>query len=175
MASRKFLPSLEIENAIQKLETEQSHEASSVIFTELVKCLRSGEPLPSNLADFIADGFEVALAKGDRENRAKALTRELGLTTQNRRRKVTASDAGEYLEKLIEPAAGYDSEDNYIAATEPMKSGEAYQLAAEHFKCTERTIEKNWQAFKSEREREYKKGASEALQDALNDLMNKAP
>lgn len=164
MNSKSYYPDLEIDKAIDRLETERAHEAATVIMSRFVKCLRSGEPIPSNLADFMADAFDVALHKETGSQRSTALARELGFEAQNRRNKASTIEVGEFLGDLLEPWGVWEDGVN-VKPPIPTKN-KAYELAAEHFYCTERTIEKHWKKYQEHKNKEHQEAALDAARHA---------
>lgn len=90
-----------------------------------VDYLRSREPLPPILADYLADAFEVAAAKADLKQQGDALLEELGLKALNRR--PVAVNDWEVAQFVDDPENG-DSERKRITA------------AAKHFGISKTTV-----------------------------------
>jgi len=65
-------------------DAESSLDDAVKLLKEATKYLRAREPLPDNLADFLADAFDIACAK-KKEECAVRLVRELHLVNDNRR------------------------------------------------------------------------------------------
>lgn len=78
---------------------EADPDAASEVLALVVVYLRERKSLPGMLADYIADAFELAVAK-PKELRAKQLTDELNLTANNKRKvAVTWLDAYEIIKQ----------------------------------------------------------------------------
>ncbi len=88
--------------------------------------IQRGEALPGNLAAFLVDAIEAAMAKPPKL-RAKALTDELGLTTNN------ARPAGDKVKIALE---AYDR----IKATKGKKKEEAYATVGQQHSINAKTV-----------------------------------
>lgn len=66
-------------------DAESSLDDAVKLLKEATKYLRAREPLPDNLADFLADAFDIVCAKKKKEECAVRLVRELHLVNDNRR------------------------------------------------------------------------------------------
>lgn len=95
--------------------------------------LRRGEPLPANLADYLADAIEAAMAK-PAEHRLSALGLELNLTASNRRPAAHWVDIAHRCEELQDGTRSTDAVANDVAA---------------EFGIGVSTAKRYWQAFRN--------------------------
>lgn len=97
---------LAAQDAISRAESdpEQAAEALRLV----AACLRRGEALPANLAEYLAGAIEASMSK-PQARRAAALCNELHLTAQNRRPAAYWLEVGAYMTDLIEAGASQNA------------------------------------------------------------------
>ncbi|SDU39205.1 hypothetical protein [Geopseudomonas guangdongensis] len=97
---------LAAQDAISRAESdpEQAAEALRLV----AACLRRGEALPANLAEYLAGAIEASMGK-PQARRAAALCNELHLTAQNRRPAAYWPEVGAYMTDLIEAGASQNA------------------------------------------------------------------
>ena len=78
----KFSFDAEAELHIRRSHIDGDDAAKALLI--VANYLRAGEPVPSNLAKYLADAIEASMAK-DSKNRGSELLLELGLKAKNRR------------------------------------------------------------------------------------------
>ena len=84
--SREFEFSRDINFAVSEAiyAAPANPDKAAEVLMLTARLLRSGEPIPAQLAQYLADAFEASMVK-PLEIRAKSLTLELNLTALNRR------------------------------------------------------------------------------------------
>lgn len=81
-------------------KTHTSIESATTALVTAAIYIRTGQPLPRDVAIWLADAISASMAKPPK-NRAKALTDELGLTDNNARKKAGVTEVGLHVDSEI--------------------------------------------------------------------------
>lgn len=95
----KFSFDADAQQHIQRAHVKGDDAAEALLM--VAKYLRSGEPVPSNLAEYLAGAIEAAMVK-DSNKRASELLIELGLKAKNRREIEDWIKIGSTVEELLD-------------------------------------------------------------------------
>lgn len=123
-------------DALALLDSDPNSARDALLF--VAGYIRRGEALPGNLAAFLVDAIEAAMAQPPKL-RAKALTDELGLTANNRRPAGDWATIGAEVERLVkagdseEKAIGALSDETGVSDRTVQRYWDKYRLAAKKF------------------------------------------
>jgi hypothetical protein len=123
-------------------------EAAAQVLMIAARYLRAGEPLPDDLAKFLADAFESAGLKPDEHSRAKTLARDLHLIAGgNRRPKASYVEVGKAVEQLVSAGDSVDKAiSKYTEHFNKEKSKKTEQIS-------ETTVGRHWRKYKNSRQK----------------------